>query len=83
MKSVAKLFVCLVVLLNLIVGLHAGLFFVRNGVIYCKLSTRRSCDKITPTCVKATIATVETCKYYKNECQFDIDKCLSKTRKYL
>ncbi|KAH8297154.1 hypothetical protein KR044_005556, partial [Drosophila immigrans] len=81
MKSFVYIFICSVVLLNLIVGLHAGLFFVRNGVFYCKLSTRASCDKVTPTCVKITNAAGNTCKYYKNECQYQIDVCLRKTRK--
>ncbi|KAH8384807.1 hypothetical protein KR093_008770 [Drosophila rubida] len=83
MKPFAHLLVCFILLLNLIVGLHAGLFFVRNGVIYCKFSTRASCDKVTPLCVKitATAPATSTCKYYKSECQYEIDRCLGKSRK--
>ncbi|KAM8712011.1 hypothetical protein ACLKA7_012517 [Drosophila subpalustris] len=83
MKSFVHLFAFGFLLLNLIVALQAGLLIQRNGVVYCKLSTRRSCDKTTAYCVKITQAAnppPNTCKYYKNECKFLIDKCLSKTQ---
>ncbi|XP_034478838.1 uncharacterized protein LOC117785061 [Drosophila innubila] len=84
MKTFTQLFVFGLLLLNLIVALQAGLLFTRNGVIYCKLSTRGSCDNISPFCVQIktadAAANTNLCKNYKSECQYMIENCLGKTQ---
>ncbi|XP_030081255.1 uncharacterized protein LOC111598038 [Drosophila hydei] len=79
MKTLTRLIICCCVLLQLLGSIQAGLFLSRNGYIYCKWANRRICDKFGAICVSYTDNAMSYCKNYKNECQFMIDNCLSKT----
>ncbi|XP_017966162.1 uncharacterized protein LOC108658017 [Drosophila navojoa] len=79
MQALQRLIVFSCVLLHLFGGIRAGLFLSRNGYIYCKWSSRGLCDKFGSRCVQYMDGTMNYCKHYKNECQFLIDQCLSRT----
>ncbi|XP_070066561.1 uncharacterized protein [Drosophila virilis] len=79
MKAFARVLVHCCVLLHLFGALQGRLFLAQNGIIYCKWSSRLTCNKFKPVCVQIGSGTALTCKHYKNECQYLIDQCLGKT----
>ncbi|KRF79494.1 uncharacterized protein Dvir_GJ26404 [Drosophila virilis] len=81
MKAFARVLVHCCVLLHLFGALQGRLFLAQNGIIYCKWSSRLTCNKFKPVCVQIGSGTALTCKHYKNECQYLIDQCLGKTGK--
>ncbi|XP_017039138.1 uncharacterized protein LOC108086668 [Drosophila ficusphila] len=53
--------------------------------IYCLWSTKRTCSKTTPRCIRVQTgvdgnnAAIYSCKYYQNDCKYLLDSCKGNT----
>ncbi|KAH8254917.1 hypothetical protein KR026_006293 [Drosophila bipectinata] len=77
MKVLTLIVSCLLIL-NLGSQPEARLLLTNGNGFYCLWTTKRSCSKTTPTCVRIATdaaATTFSCKYYKSQCQFLLDTC--------
>ncbi|KAH8252242.1 hypothetical protein KR038_010887 [Drosophila bunnanda] len=76
----AALIISFVLLVVLASQLQARLLLSNGNGFFCLWTSKRSCSKSTPSCVRVqTDATTYTCKYYRNECQYLLDKCKGAT----
>jgi len=79
-------FLALIVSTFLILSLASQLEARRR--FYCLWSTKRTCSKSTPTCIRlqtgvANNVATYTCKYYRSDCQYLLDSCKGETSEYL
>ncbi|EDW31708.1 GL11261 [Drosophila persimilis] len=77
--KVFALLVCSLLVLSLSSPIEGRLFLTNRSGIFCVWSAKKLCSKTTPVCVVVQATATATCKYYPNECQYSIDKCLGKT----
>ncbi|XP_016999415.2 uncharacterized protein [Drosophila takahashii] len=77
-------FLCLIISAILILSLASQLEARQR--FYCLWSTKRSCSKSTPRCIRLQTGTdatamtaIYTCKYYRSDCKYLLDMCKGET----
>ncbi|XP_017068787.1 uncharacterized protein LOC108106327 [Drosophila eugracilis] len=72
-------FLSLLVTIFLILTLAAQLEARKR--FYCLWSTKRTCSKSTPSCIRLQTSTTPTysCKYYRSDCDYLLDSCKGAT----
>ncbi|KAH8320491.1 hypothetical protein KR067_004318 [Drosophila pandora] len=76
--KVLALLVSVLLILNLGVRMEARLLLTNGNGFFCLWTTKRTCSKTTPTCVRIATnaaATTFSCKYYRSQCQFLLETC--------
>ncbi|KAH8271529.1 hypothetical protein KR018_004446, partial [Drosophila ironensis] len=84
-----KIFALLVGLLlacSLAPQLEARLLLTNGKGFFCLWSTKRTCSKTTPVCIRAQTVAADgataasyVCKYYRSQCQYLLDSCKGAT----
>ncbi|KAH8401977.1 hypothetical protein KR009_008957 [Drosophila setifemur] len=78
--KIFALLVSILLILSLASQLESRLLLTNGKGFFCLWSTKRTCSKTSPRCIRVlTAAGTYSCKYYRSDCQYLLDSCKGKT----